>query len=329
MEFTLYQLEVFNAVVVSGSITKAAKRLRVSQPTVTRQLAKLEEILDAQLLRRDRRGQATLTHAGDFWHKNTLEILSEKNKVIEEHKSKFVNSALIRLGIVPNFRGGFISKVARIMQKNSDHMKFELIYDSHSERLVDKLKMHQLDFAIVDRSAIENDIHSFHVSNLFEDKFAWAVPSSIKEKYILEALKGNTAAYKMAPALGKHVEVQLPTLVKGKCENWFKNYLPNSTASFSAPTWTAAIELVADGLATSHIVLSLLPYQQKQIINSINLFELKDIKTNMVLATKKHLMTQKSYRDRHLELVNFCRNEHTEAIKELQINSIPINSAAF
>jgi DNA-binding transcriptional LysR family regulator len=323
MEFTLFQLEILNAVVVAGSITKAAKRLKVSQPTISHQIAKFEKILDTQLLHREKKGTVSLTYAGEFWHKTALEILLIKSKALEEHSRIYTKSRLIRLGIVPNFRGSFILEVAKIMQQNSDHLKFELIYDAKSESLVEKLKMHQLDFAIVDQTAIENEAKYFHLTHLFEDKFAWAVPISVSNKLIMKTLLGTNNFSTNVVSLQKHVEVQLPSIVKGKCENWFLNNLPNSKAAFSAPTWTAAIELVAGGLATSHVALSLLPYQQENVLNAIKLFEMKDIKTSMVLATQKHLMTQKAYRQRHNELVSFCRTEHAVAIENIKLNPLP------
>src|SRR5690554_3280226 len=41
-DITLKQLEIFNAVVVAGSITKASRRIDLSQPSISQQLAKFE-----------------------------------------------------------------------------------------------------------------------------------------------------------------------------------------------------------------------------------------------------------------------------------------------
>ena len=42
MDITLKQLQIFQAVVVAGSITKASRRVGLSQPSISQQLAKLE-----------------------------------------------------------------------------------------------------------------------------------------------------------------------------------------------------------------------------------------------------------------------------------------------
>ncbi len=60
MDITLKQLQIFQAVVVAGSITKASRRVGLSQPSISQQLGKLEEKLGAQLIQRNRTGIISL-----------------------------------------------------------------------------------------------------------------------------------------------------------------------------------------------------------------------------------------------------------------------------
>ncbi|MBM6775508.1 LysR substrate-binding domain-containing protein [Olsenella profusa] len=59
----LKQLEYFVAIAEEGQITAAARRLHISQPPLSYELAQLEQELDTQLVRRGPRG-VTLTEAG-------------------------------------------------------------------------------------------------------------------------------------------------------------------------------------------------------------------------------------------------------------------------
>lgn len=59
----LKQLEYFVAIAEEGQITAAARRLHISQPPLSYELAQLERELDTQLVRRGPRG-VTLTEAG-------------------------------------------------------------------------------------------------------------------------------------------------------------------------------------------------------------------------------------------------------------------------
>ena len=54
MDITLKQLQIFRAVVIAGSITKASRRVGLSQPSISQQLAKMEERLGTQLINRNR-----------------------------------------------------------------------------------------------------------------------------------------------------------------------------------------------------------------------------------------------------------------------------------
>lgn len=70
----LHEMEVFVAVAESGSFTKAAKRLRLSPPAVTRAVSSLEDRLGAQVFSRTTRS-LTITDVGQQFLESTRRIL--------------------------------------------------------------------------------------------------------------------------------------------------------------------------------------------------------------------------------------------------------------
>ncbi len=68
------QLEAFAAVAAEGRFTEAAKRLGVSQPTLSRHLQALEQELGVRLLTRTPRG-AALTDPGQRFLRRAREAL--------------------------------------------------------------------------------------------------------------------------------------------------------------------------------------------------------------------------------------------------------------
>ena len=185
MDITFKQLEIFRWVVVAGSITKASHRIGLSQPSISQQLAKMEETLDVQLIVRNRTGSVSMTPPGEYWFKASEDILSRMAVAKSDHERRFRRaSVVLRLGATPVLRGHFTAAAARIAQSAPGFAKFELVYDQNSGNLVEQLRMHQINFAIVAESAIHNDQSSFATSRLFEDKIAWAVPSSLSEAEI-------------------------------------------------------------------------------------------------------------------------------------------------
>ena len=69
------KLKSFHAAAETGSLTAAGEKLRISQSAVSRQIAALEEQLEATLFQRHARG-LMLTEAGRILHRATVEMAS-------------------------------------------------------------------------------------------------------------------------------------------------------------------------------------------------------------------------------------------------------------
>ena len=82
----LKQLEYFIAIAEEGQITAAARRLHISQPPLSYELAQLERELDTQLVRRGPRG-VTLTEAGRLLHERATRILAMATATAREVSS--------------------------------------------------------------------------------------------------------------------------------------------------------------------------------------------------------------------------------------------------
>ena len=82
----LKQLEYFVAIAEEGQITAAARRLHISQPPLSYELAQLERELDTQLVRRGPRG-VTLTEAGRLLYERAGRILAMATATAREVSS--------------------------------------------------------------------------------------------------------------------------------------------------------------------------------------------------------------------------------------------------
>src|SRR6185437_16826590 len=76
MDAHLRDLRYFVAVAEELNFTRAAERLHLSQPALSKQIRSLETTLRAQLLRRDRR-QVELTAAGAALHEVARNLLQD------------------------------------------------------------------------------------------------------------------------------------------------------------------------------------------------------------------------------------------------------------
>lgn len=78
----LRSLRYFAAIVQAKSITKAAEKLHIAQPAVSRQIQNLEEEIGVKLLKRSRSG-IELTGAGEFMLQRVLPLLAELDQAKE------------------------------------------------------------------------------------------------------------------------------------------------------------------------------------------------------------------------------------------------------
>src|SRR5207253_11273510 len=76
----LRDLDTFAAVVDAGGMRKAAGKLNLSQPAVSKAVAELEDILGVALLARDRRG-VEITPCGQELLKRTANIFDQLHEV--------------------------------------------------------------------------------------------------------------------------------------------------------------------------------------------------------------------------------------------------------
>jgi DNA-binding transcriptional LysR family regulator len=97
-------LRYFAAVAAEGNLTRAAERLFVSQPALTKQIKQLESQLGVRLFTRSRAGM-TLTTAGQTLANSTAAVLASWDQALRETKAAASRTARV-------LRVGFISSAA-------------------------------------------------------------------------------------------------------------------------------------------------------------------------------------------------------------------------
>lgn len=322
MDITLKQLQIFRAVVVAGSITKASRRLVLSQPSISQQLAKLEEKLGAQLIHRNRTGVISLTPAGEYWFNIGDEMLRRLDSVSAEYKARFVdNSVTLRVGITPTLRGRFIAKAARIASEEAGFVKFEMKFALTSTELVEQLNLHQLNCALINGESIADERNSFAVSDVFTDEIALVAPASVPLEDIRQAVRKRT---ELPGPLGCFVEVDASMPLRNRTEHWYRDYLPAARPMFSAMTYPAAVDICAEGLATTHCPLSLVPNLPASTLERLQFFRLAGMSRQVVLAMPKHLLTLAPYARIFRRIEEFCRTDYSREMVPDDVQDFPL-----
>lgn len=129
MRPTLRQLQYIVAVSETGRFHEAAKRLHVSQPSLSAQIADVEQQLDVQLIERGRNG-ALMTPQGEEFVKRARLILRD----VEDMKSAMRSqegllSGRIRLGVLPSVGPYLLPPVVKDLHRTYPDLR--LVVEEH------------------------------------------------------------------------------------------------------------------------------------------------------------------------------------------------------
>jgi DNA-binding transcriptional LysR family regulator len=131
-----------------GNMTRAAERLFVSQPTMSKQLKELEKELGTKLFVRSNYS-IHLTEAGMLLRERAEDILSLVDKTEAEFKSlEEINSGDIYVGAPESEAMGLFADIVCNLQKSYPKIRCN-IYSGNMQDVCEKLDKGLLDFAIV------------------------------------------------------------------------------------------------------------------------------------------------------------------------------------
>ncbi len=142
-------LRYFLTVVEEESISKAAEVLKLSQPTLSRQLMDLEQELNVKLfVRGNRKHRITLTEKGRILHRRASELLGLANTAISEITDDESSvSGKIKIGTLETTNIRFFSKVVSDFCKIYPKVSFDVINLSYRE-IRDGVDKGTLDFGV-------------------------------------------------------------------------------------------------------------------------------------------------------------------------------------
>ncbi|MBD3948498.1 LysR family transcriptional regulator [Tuanshanicoccus lijuaniae] len=129
------------------SMTKAAKKLHVTQPTLSKQLKDLEEELGRKLFNRSKYS-INLTPEGEILYKRAVDILSIVDKTEAEFKSmNDFNGGDIHIGCAESYGITVIAETIKALTKKYPNVRFHL-YSGNFQTVTEQLNNGLLDFAI-------------------------------------------------------------------------------------------------------------------------------------------------------------------------------------
>ena len=140
-------LRYFLAVAREGSVTQAARRLHVTQPTLSRQLKDLEDELGQKLFTRGSH-QVSLTAEGMLLRQRAEEILEIVSKTQAEFSSGRRIAGEVYVGGGESEAMSLVAETIRDFRQDYPEVKFNL-YSGNAEDVMERLDRGTLDFGVL------------------------------------------------------------------------------------------------------------------------------------------------------------------------------------
>ena len=168
--FTLRQLQYVVAVADHLSFRRAAERCGVSQPSLSAQLAQLEELLGAQLFERDRR-RVLITPAGRELVDRARRLLVEADDLLEAgQRAGDPRAGIIRVGVIPTISPYLLPLAAPRLRRKFPRLTIAWQEDK-TATLVAALEAGDMDAALV---ALEAEVTNVEQEIVGTDPFVLA-----------------------------------------------------------------------------------------------------------------------------------------------------------
>ena len=172
--FSLRQLQYAVAVADELSFRRAAARCRVSQPSLSAQLAQLEDVLGVRLFERDRR-RVLVTAAGKDIVERARRLLADADALLDAGKrasDPFVGT--LRVGVIPTIAPYALPSIAPRLRKRFPQLTVAWREDK-TEVLAATLQAGELDAALL---ALEAEIGDVDREIIADDPFVLAARHS-------------------------------------------------------------------------------------------------------------------------------------------------------
>ena len=266
---TFHQLRIFWTVAQASSFTKASKILGLAQPSLSQQIAKLEEEVGTQLFRRGKTNMS-LTDAGTFLQHRAETILSgvEETMVgLRQYGSG--QRGLISIGLLSSVARNLLPAVAQRLYKDFPNIELNILEVAPAEA-IDLLYGRQLSIAVLAEESIAQSRLSFSKYELFSDPYVLAVPKNIDLSKVinLSDLKNKESINIM----NNVIQFEFGNQHKRRISDWFSNVLPDSRSVARTRTYEVALSMVQSGRGIAVIPALTARIGHKNLDYNVNLY---------------------------------------------------------
>src|SRR5688572_3504307 len=203
-------LRTFTVIAETGSLSRSASRIGLTQAAVSLQVKRLEHLLDQQLLERTGRG-VTLTRNGSRLLEHAERILRYHDEALAELSGTGL-SGTIRFGCPDDYAVSFLPQLLRGFAREHPEVIVE-VHSAHTPRLLERLERHSLDLALTSYGLGEKGVtiirkepfvwvgaHGFNAANMNPLRLALTDPDTLDHRAARRGLDAAGRAYRIGYA---------------------------------------------------------------------------------------------------------------------------------
>jgi LysR family hydrogen peroxide-inducible transcriptional activator len=172
LPLTLRQLQYVVAVAETRNFRRAAEACAVVQPSLSAQIAALEDALGVRIFNRDRRG-VLLTPAGELVLARARRVLLEAEELAREaQRAQDPLGGSLRLGVIPTLAPYLLPEVSSILRRAFPSLE-PMWREERTAVLVQALQEGRMEGALL---ALEADLEDLETATLGKDPFMLVLP---------------------------------------------------------------------------------------------------------------------------------------------------------
>src|SRR5262245_20231703 len=203
-------LKTFAVIAETGSLSRSASRIGLTQAAVSLQVKRLEQLLNQQILERTGRG-VTLTRNGSRLLEHAERILRYHDEALADLSGTGL-SGTIRFGCPDDYAVSFLPQLLRGFAREHPEVLVE-VHSAHTPRLLERLEQRSLDLALTSFGLNEKGVsiirtepfvwvgaHGFNAANTNPLRLALTDPDTLDHRAARRSLDAAGRAYRIGYA---------------------------------------------------------------------------------------------------------------------------------
>lgn len=263
---TLHQLRIFLAVAQTATLTRASKQLGLAQPSLSQQLARLEDSVGTRLFDRAR-NRMELTDAGRVLLRHAHSVLKEVSEA-EAGLRAFASGrrSMVRVAGINSVIKALLPEALRRCG-GAAAMEVD-IHEVPPSEVLEMLYSRQADIGLIAADSVAQSSIGFRQLPIVSDPYVFAVPKALR----LTTLKDLTdAPDDVTEVLNSAIEFNFGTQHTLRVQQWYERVLPGHRFVAHCRTYDVALELVRAGFGVC-LVPAIAALQAAGTLEGIDLY---------------------------------------------------------